>query len=182
MIIGITGTLGAGKGTVVEYLMTKGLHHYSAREFITREIIKRGMLVNRDSMVRVANDLRAQHGPAYVIASLYEEAAAVGGDCVIESIRTSGEVAALRAKPKFMLLAVDADQVRRYQRIVERGTETDRIDFETFKSNEEREMANSDPNKQNIGACIAQADVVLHNNGSFEDLYAQVDKVLQKSE
>lgn len=178
MIIGITGTLGAGKGTVVEYLKTKGYHHYSAREFITREIVKRGMLVNRDSLVRVANDLRAQHGPAHVVTSLFDEASAVGGDCVIESIRTPGEVAALRAKPEFILLAVDADQETRYHRVVDRGTETDRIDFETFKSNEDREMANSDPNKQNIGACIAQADVVLHNNGSFEDLYAQVDKAL----
>lgn len=40
IIIGITGTLGAGKGTVVEYLKTKGFKHFSVREFLTQEIKK----------------------------------------------------------------------------------------------------------------------------------------------
>ena len=34
-IIGITGTLGAGKGTIVDYLVQKkGYVHYSVRSFI----------------------------------------------------------------------------------------------------------------------------------------------------
>jgi dephospho-CoA kinase len=34
-IIGITGTIGAGKGTVVEYLVgQKGFDHYSVRSFL----------------------------------------------------------------------------------------------------------------------------------------------------
>ena len=33
IIIGITGTLGAGKGTVVEYLKKKSFKHYSVRSF-----------------------------------------------------------------------------------------------------------------------------------------------------
>lgn len=40
MIIGITGTNGAGKGTVVEYLAKKEWNHFSAGEFITEEIEK----------------------------------------------------------------------------------------------------------------------------------------------
>ena len=52
IIIGITGTLGAGKGTIVDYLIkTKGFTHYSVRAFITKEIEKRKLPVNRDSMV-----------------------------------------------------------------------------------------------------------------------------------
>ena len=36
--IGITGTLGAGKGTIVEYLQKeKGFSHYSVRAFLTDE-------------------------------------------------------------------------------------------------------------------------------------------------
>ena len=56
MIIGITGSFGAGKGTVVEYLIDKGYKHFSAREFLTEEILRRGMSVDRDSMIAVAND------------------------------------------------------------------------------------------------------------------------------
>ena len=39
-IIGITGTIGAGKGTIVDYLvLQKGYEHYSVRSFIKEEII-----------------------------------------------------------------------------------------------------------------------------------------------
>ena len=74
LIIGITGTIGAGKGTVVKYLQQKGFQHYSSRKFITQEIKRRGMPVNRDSMAVVANDLRATHSPSYIAESLYSEA------------------------------------------------------------------------------------------------------------
>lgn len=59
IIFGITGTNGAGKGTVVEYLKTKGFEHLWVTGLITEEIVKRGMPVNRDSMRIVANDLRS---------------------------------------------------------------------------------------------------------------------------
>ncbi|HEX3095769.1 MAG TPA: AAA family ATPase, partial [Patescibacteria group bacterium] len=44
IIIGITGTAGSGKGTVVEYLVSKyGFKHYSARGFITEELVRRNL-------------------------------------------------------------------------------------------------------------------------------------------
>ena len=40
--IGITGTLGAGKGTIVDYLIkNRGFVLYSVRSFITEEINRR---------------------------------------------------------------------------------------------------------------------------------------------
>ncbi|MEK7477756.1 MAG: AAA family ATPase [Patescibacteria group bacterium] len=181
IIIGITGTLGAGKGTVVEYLLnTKGFKHYSARAFITEEISRCGLPVNRDSMVLVGNDLRVQHGPAYVIEELYKQALAAGGDAVIESLRTPGEVAAMRSKANFSLWAVNADIKTRYERVKTRATETDFISFDEFATQEEREMHSDDPNKQNLAECIKQADFVLTNNGSFDELYAQIGKILER--
>ncbi len=68
IIIGITGTLGAGKGTVVDYLKEKyGFVHFSVREFLRGEVLKRGMEPNRDSFTSVANDLRAHHTPSYIV-------------------------------------------------------------------------------------------------------------------
>ena len=62
IIIGITGTLGAGKGAVVDYLLgQKGFKHFSARALFTDEIINRGLPVNRDTMTEVANELRMIH-------------------------------------------------------------------------------------------------------------------------
>ena len=48
--------------------------------------------------------------------------------------------------------------------------------------NEKREMNSSDPNKQNLSSCIRQADFVLNNNGTIEDLYHQVENILGQIE
>ncbi|MDR0282177.1 MAG: AAA family ATPase [Candidatus Peribacteria bacterium] len=71
-IIGITGTIGAGKGTVVDYLVKeKGYDHFSVRAYLTEEIKRRNLPVNRDNMREIANELRAENGPAYVVKQLF---------------------------------------------------------------------------------------------------------------
>jgi dephospho-CoA kinase len=177
MIIGITGTLGAGKGTVVEYLKTKGFKHFSARAFFIEEVQKRGLPVNRDTITEVANDLRATHGPGYFTEEALRRAGGEGGNVVIESIRTVGEAEYL-ATHGATLWAVDADKRTRYDRIYKRASETDQISFEKFVADEEREWSNTDPTKQNLKGVIALAKVVLTNNGTQEELFAQVEAAL----
>ena len=178
-IIGITGTMGAGKGTIVEYLIsTHGFVHYSVRGYLIKVIEQREMPVNRDSMVIVANDLRANNKPSFIADELYKEALLNGKNCIIESIRTVGEVTELQSKGNFNLFSVDADRKTRYERIVKRGSETDLVSYETFAENEEREMTATDPNKQNIGACMKLADYHFTNNETFDNLYVQVDLAL----
>jgi dephospho-CoA kinase len=175
IIIGITGTLGAGKGTIVEFLeKKKGYKHYSARGYLVEEIKKQGLEVNRDTMTSVANELRAQHSPSFIIDELYTRAKATGKNCVIESIRTPGEIESLRKKDSFYLFAVDADPKIRFRRIRARASETDKVDFDTFLANEKREMDTDDPNKQNLKKCIALANYVFENNGTVDDLVIQV--------
>ena len=181
IIIGITGTLGAGKGTIVEFLVReKGFNHLSVRSFISAEIVKRGLTVNRDNMVVVANDLRANHSPSYIVDCLYDQALESGTNCIIESIRTPGEVISLREKGNFVLFAVDAEARTRFERIKKRQSETDFIDFETFTQNEAREMTSDNPNHQNLHKCIEMADVVFNNDGSVEELEIQIIRALQK--
>ncbi len=179
LIIGITGTLGAGKGTIVDYLVKeKGFLHFSVRAFISEEIVRRGMPVNRDSMVLVANDLRRNNSPSYITDCLYEQALAAGKNSVIESIRTPGEIYSLRKKGRFILLSVDADPQIRYERIRQRQSETDQINFKTFLENEKREMTSADPNAQNLSKCIELADYRLWNNGTIEQLNRDVEVIL----
>ncbi len=178
-ILGITGTLGAGKGTVVEYLAKKGFIHHSVRSYLIEEIQRRGLPVNRDSMNLVGEGLRAEHGASFILEELYAKASAVGGNAIIESIRTVGEVESLKKKG-MTLIAVDADPHVRYERAVKRGSETDSVSFEKFMADEEREAQGENPARMNIRHCIARADFIIHNDGTPEDLYAQVDDILAK--
>lgn len=178
-IIGITGTLGAGKGTIVDYLTRHhGFKHYSVRGYLIGIIQARGQEVNRDSLTHTANELRAQNSPSFIAEELFKEAQKSGQNCIIESIRTVGEVNALNEKGNFTLFSVDTDRRLRYERIVKRGSETDMVSYETFAANEERELNATDPNKQNLNACMKLAHFHFSNNGTFEALYAQVDKAL----
>ena len=181
IIIGITGTLGAGKGTMVDYLVQKrGFAHFSVRSYLQREMKKRNMPNNRDSMTSLANELRAKYSPSYITDELYKEAIESGEHCIIESIRTPGEIDSLQQKGSFFLFAVDAQAQVRYNRIKLRASATDDISFDTFKSNEAREMNNEDPNKQNLKKCIAMADYRFDNNGSLEQLQQKTELVIEK--
>ena len=182
MIIGITGTLGAGKGTVVEILKKKGFSHYSVREFLIEEIKKRGLPVNRDSMVLVGNNIRRKNSPSYIVEKLYEKAKNYGGDSVIESIRAVGEAQALREKENFYLFSVDADIEKRYGRIKKRKLNSDFVSYEKFIEDEKRELKNTDPSKQSLLDCIKLADFKLENNGTISELEKKVDKILANLE
>lgn len=179
--IGITGTIGSGKGTVVEYLKTKGFQHYSARSIFLAELAKRGLKNDRNAMRQIANELRRTYGPAYIAETLFQEAETAGGNAVIESLRTVGEIEALKKlSSSFVLLAVDADPKTRYERILKRGNETDQVSFEEFIEQELIESEGKNEWAQNLPACIESADAVIMNNGSMEELHRAVDVALEK--
>lgn len=178
-IIGITGTTGAGKGTVVEYLETKGYKHWSVREFLTKEAERRGMKKDRGSLTIIANDLRSKFSPSYIIEELYKKAEEYGNDSVIESVRAIAEVEFLRKKTNFYLFGVDADPELRFQRVKKRGLSTDHVTYEEFIRHEKSEISN-EPTKQNLLGCLALADFKFTNNGTKEDLFKQVEDALVK--
>jgi dephospho-CoA kinase len=137
--------------------------------------------VVRDTITDTADDLRRMYGPEYFAKeSLKRIAEDNVSNAVIESIRALGEAAYLKTHGA-VLWAVDADVRTRYERIVKRQSETDRVSFEKFVADEQREFANADPTKGNLKGVIQMADLVLLNNGTQEELFAQVDVALQKS-
>ena len=181
MIIGITGTDGAGKGTVVDYLVSqKDFSHYSSRDFIVTEIDAQGLERTRNQMRLTANELRATHGDDVVIKKAYERATAEGKEnVVIESIRAAAEALYLKEKGG-VLLSVDADKHVRFGRVQARRSETDKVDFDTFIAQEEIEKNDPEPHGMQKAAVIEMSDFVIKNNGTLEELHTQIEAFLNK--
>ncbi len=181
-IIGITGTIGAGKGTVVDYLVKeKDFKHFSVRGFLLEILASHGNETpDRDDMLALANELRKEHGGAYIVERLYEQAEASGNNCVIESIRTIDEISLLKRLGK-KWFSVDADPKLRYERAVVRGSETDNVTFEKFTLQEKTESEGADGSKPNLVMCrqLTEECFRLTNNGTFEELHIQIDEALK---
>lgn len=183
MIIGLTGSFGAGKGCVTDYLVDKkGFAHFSARTFIFEEAKRRGLDINkgREVTIPVANDLRKKYGPAYIMEQLMQQAKAHGGNAVIESLRAVAEVKYIQSMGG-IVLGVDADPLVRYERIVKRGSETDHVSFEKWKQQEQEESNPNDPTKQDIFGALRESDYIIMNTNSLEELNAEIDVFIEKN-
>ena len=180
MIIGITGTDGAGKGAAVDYLVRKkGYKHYSSRAEISAEIQKRGLENSRANLREVANDMRKQHGNGVLVSRALEVVRRQQAkNAVIESIRAVAEVEVLHHAGG-ILWAVDANPEERYRRITGRASASDQVTFEEFMAHEKMEMNDPDPNGMQKAAVMAAADYTIMNDYSLKALYKEVNTTLQ---
>lgn len=181
MILGITGTNGAGKGVVVDYLKTKGFVHYSSRDYLARELARRGLDETRPNLRALGNEFRQTFGSGYLVEHFLGEIRKAGvKDAVIESLRSSGEAEALK-KAGGILMVIDADRTIRYDRIVARKSGTDLLDFNTFVEQEERERYGTEgAYDMNIQSVIEMADYTIFNDGSISELHAKINAVLEQ--
>lgn len=182
MLLGITGTDGSGKGSVVEYLVSRhGFVHYSARGLILDEIRRRGIEdTSRAQMRTIANDMRSLYGDDYIVTHNLKKIAEEGTqNAIIESLRAVAEAEALK-KAGGILIAVDADQKIRYERVQGRRSETDKVSFEEFAAHEELEANDPDPHGMQKRKVMAMADHTIINNIGREELHREVEQLLRK--
>lgn len=181
IVIGITGTLGAGKGTVVDYLVNKkGFKHYSVGDYLKEKLIKKGLKPNRDNLRKIGNQIRERYGPDYITRKLFFKAKKEKHNAVVESIRNPKEAEFIKSQKNGYLFAVDANQKTRYLRILKRASEKDNVTFDRFKDQEKKELQSKDPNAQNLPKCILMADFKFDNNDTMKKLYEKVEKVINK--
>lgn len=180
MIIGLTGSFGAGKGAVVDYLINeKGFTHFSASGFIGETVKERKLALNRDSLIQVANELRAEHGPSYIVETLYKQAQLAGGNVVIESLRAVAEVEKIKELGG-VVIGIDADPEIRYSRARARGSAKDDVSYEKWLLQERQETNPDDPTKQDLRGALNRADYIIMNNGALEELHNQVEEILAR--
>lgn len=178
MIIGLTGKNGSGKGEIVNILRSLNFHFHSLSDVLREELKAQGKEVTREALISLGNELRKSHGPS-ILAERVLGRLEADKNYVIDSIRNPHEAQAFKKRKGFTLLNVTALPKVRFERLTQRGRESDPQSFDEFLRLEEREAV-GDSHAQNLDSTIHLADVVIENNGSVEELRARVLEVIQE--
>ncbi|MFA5926925.1 MAG: AAA family ATPase [Patescibacteria group bacterium] len=175
MIIGIVGSIASGKDTVLDYLRGKGFRAVSLSDVLRGIMRSEGEEIDIPNMTRYGNNLRNEKGHGYLTQKALEE---IGdSDAVITSIRQVGEIEVLRQRSDFVLVKLDAPIEMRLDRIIKRGREGDIKNMEELREIEAKQ-ADGKEGAMNMNRCYELADIELINDGTIEELYAKVDKLI----
>lgn len=178
VILGFTGLLASGKGTVAKYLEKKyqaGSFRYST---ILRDLTNRVYLEeSRDNLIKMSECIRHTFGEDTLAKAIAGDAAKTDNNLVVvEGIRRLADIEHLAKLPNFVLVEIFADPRTRYERLIKRGENADdnTKTFEQFLEDHKRSTE------------LSILDVVKHttehidNNGTMDNLYTQLDALVKK--
>lgn len=178
IILGLAGEMASGKGTVAKYIMEKypcNEHRFSTS---LRDILDRLYLEqSREHMSHLSTALRKTFGEDLLAKVIFNDVQKDEKDIVvIDGVRRTDDIVHLRTLPHFKFVYIETDMRVRYDRIIRRAENSDdgRKTFEQFQNDHKLETEVQILGLKNI------ADFVVDNNGSIEDLYAQIDKIIEE--
>ena len=172
------GLMASGKDTAAEYLQKK----YNADIFsfttMLNDALDRFYLEhNRDNLVKMSEIIRNTFGEDTMAKTMGKDVEnAESKMVVISNARRPADIEYLSKLPNFVLIEITADPKTRYERLTKRGQKTDdkTKTFEEFMADHQRSTELS------IVEVAKQATEHIDNNGSLEDLNAQLDGLLSK--
>ncbi|MBN2122146.1 AAA family ATPase [Candidatus Micrarchaeota archaeon] len=179
MIIGLTGENCAGKGTVAECLKAKGFECLSLSDVIREELAAEGKEVTRANLIEKGNELREKLGPSALAEKTIEK---LGKDrnYAIDSIRNEAEAKKIKSLNNSFIIYVTAPAETRFERMKERGRESDPKTLEAFTKIEELELKNEEKTKQSLKDAFEVADRKLINDSSMESLEEKIGHLLSE--
>jgi len=184
ILIGLTGSLCSGKGTIAKHLIDLGFHHQVLSDRIREEIRSRGQEITRTLLQDVGNELRNTHGGAVLAERTAQLLIGVEGNIVIDGVRNPDEIIYLRNILGGNIIGVDAPREKRLEWYLARAKERgeDGTTAEEFKIHDDRDFGIGEPGSgQQVGKCLGMADVLLWNEGPKADLYRECDLFLRES-
>ena len=176
-ILAFTGLIASGKGTAAKYFIEK--HKAVSFRFSTsmRDVLDRLYLEqSRKNMAEISLVLREAFGQNLFSKVIANDAAKSESELeVIDGVRRSYDLEALKKIEGFQLIGVEVDSKIRFERLKKRGENADDISktWEQFQADHKLET------EVYIPELLKQADVTIDNNGSLEDLYKQLDKLVE---
>lgn len=183
IIIGLTGSLCSGKGTLAKHLIDLGFHHQVLSDRIREEALLRGQKIDRTLLQDIGNELRENFGGAVLVKRTAKLISNIEGNIVIDGFRNPEEINYLYNILEGSVIGVDAPKEKRLEwylcRAKERGE--DGNTKEEFTKHDNRDFGIGEPGSgQQVGKCLESADIVIWNNVSKVDLFRECDKFLKE--
>lgn len=177
IILGFAGEIAAGKGTAAAYIE----EGYEGRAYSysgpLRDIAKRLYLEeSRAHLQRLSTMLRENFHDNILSNVLFEDIKKDEKKVIaIDGVRRLADISNMQKLEGFKLVYVETDMRIRYERIVVRGQNSDDRgkSFAEFKQDHGREA------ETQIRGLKDKADFVVNNDGTFDDLYEQLDKIIK---
>ena len=181
MLIGLTGRIGAGKETLTAFLREKGFIYLETSEMLKEELKKRGLEVNMWNMQNLGDELRQKYGPGALMKMLLEKTEP-NKNYIFDSLRNPGEAEFLKNNVKdFILIAVDAPQKIRFERILKRDKPSDPKTWEGFLKVDNRDFFDeNNPLGQQVGKCMELADFKIINGSDLKKSMREIEQIWEK--
>ena len=170
-IIGFTGALGSGCTYFAEVLASEYRYeHYKLSSLIRKAAKEKRLEPTTRNLQDVGNLLRKDRGLDYLVRGTLRRvdrrwSKARNSDrpvgIIIDGIRNTAEVEALRQFPNFYLFSVHAERDKRQERLLHIKAFPSEGDFEKADTRDAEEMMH---NGQQVRRCNYLADVILVND------------------
>ncbi|MFH0849197.1 MAG: AAA family ATPase [archaeon] len=175
-IIAITGMAGSGKALTSDVARQLGCPVFVCGDVVREEVRRLGLPPTPENTGRIMLRIREEEGPAVVAKRLSQMMLACDAPAlVVEGIRNPEEIEELRGNfGSVTVVAIHASSSTRFDRLRMRGRPDDPHDWNEFEGRDVREL------KVGIGNVIAQADEMIVNEGSIDELTNEAIRVFQE--
>lgn len=170
-IIWISWRLWCWKSIISEYLSNKlWLKIYENSDILKQEAKNRWIIPNREDLINIAIEWQEIHWSQIIVEKLLDS---IDWNWIISWIRLFEQARYLKENSLFKLIYIESLDEVIFDRIISRNKFWDPMSKEYFEKILKKDWNDLDKLKNN-------ADFVIENNGSLEDLHKKLDVFIDK--
>jgi dephospho-CoA kinase len=177
-VIGVTGKIGAGKSSFIREFMS---HHFDTERVATGDVLKEtldlwGLAATRERLLLLSSIIREKFG-SQIISEVVQKRILMSNSqyVLIDGIRGENVMKVLRSFDNSLLVAIQAEDRIRYERIIQRGEKPD----EAALSYTDFELLDQQVFQEEVTALEKEADIKIENNSNYNDFVTRIRTVIQ---
>lgn len=176
-VIAFTGMPASGKSEAVQIAKDKGIPVIRMGDLVWEETRRQGRPLDDKNVGSVATRMRNDYGMDIWAKRTVEKIRSLkkASVLVIDGVRNIEELECFKKELglDFVVVAIDASDEQRRKRVIARGRTDDSTDLRDLEERDKREIS------WGLQKVIADADIVIPNQGSLEEFRKQIIKLFR---